>query len=169
MSTSKSCHRPEIRLRTAEIRDVTSILELETACFARAEEAFNRRQVYGLVVNPRATVILAESKGHVVGWAAGLLRRHRHYYSGRLYALAVHPDMQGKRIGNKLIGRIFRELAARGARRIFLEVHTGNQKAIHLYRKFGFADQEYLADYYGPGHHGLRMMRPATATHRPRS
>ncbi len=165
MPTSKSHYYPPIRLRAAEARDIESILELETTCFARAEEIFNRRQVRYLIINPRAITVVAEGKGQMLGWTAGLLRHSRDYYSGRLYALAVHPDVQGKRIGKKLVSRILRELVARGARRISLEVHAENQKAIHLYRKLGFVDHEYLADYYGTGHHGLRMMRTAMKKH----
>lgn len=149
-------------LRTVTAQDIESILELEIACFLRTEEMFNRRQVRWLTTNPRAIVVVAEGKKRIVGWAAGLLHRHGQNYSGRLYAIAVHPDAQGKRIGQRLIERILRALAMRGARRIFLEVHTDNQKAINLYRKLGFTDREYLAHYYGPNHHGLRMMRPVS-------
>lgn len=162
MSTLKPHCRFAIHLRPAVARDVAAILELEIACFSRTEEMFNRRQLRGLIANPRAIVVVAESKDRVLGWSVGLLHRHRQCYSGRLYAIAVHPAVQGKHIGQRLIGRILHSLAMCGAQRIFLEVHVNNQKAINLYRKFGFADQGYLADYYGPGHHGLRMMRQAT-------
>lgn len=165
MSTHKSHYHTTIRLRPATSHDVSAILELEIACFARTEEMFNRRQLLGLVANPRAIVIVAENKGLVLGWAAGLVRRSRQRYSGRLYAIAVHPDAQGRRIGQKLIGHILHLLAVRGAQRIFLEVHANNQKAINLYHKLGFVDQEYLVNYYGAGHHGLRMMRPTTNKH----
>ncbi len=169
MVTYKPHDRPAFRLRPAEAKDVASLLELETSCFARSEEMFNRRQLQRLIANPRAIVAVAERKGVVVGWAAGLLRRYRQRHSGRLYAVAVHPDAQGKRIGHKLTNHILRALTARGARRIFLEVHAANQKAINLYHKLGFIDQGYLANYYGSHHHGIRMMRPATTTQRPKS
>lgn len=158
----KYYHLPAVRLRPVTVRDIEPILGLEIACFSRTEEMFNRRQVLGLIANPRAIVVVAESKKRVLGWAAGLIHRHGQNYSGRLYAVAVHPDAQGKRIGQRMIERILRVLAMRGASRIFLEVHADNQKAINLYRKLGFTDRGYLADYYGPGHHGLRMMRPVT-------
>lgn len=167
MSTPKIHHRPAIRLRSATALDIVAILELETVCFVRTEEMFNLRQLRSLIANPRAVVVVAESKGRVVGWVAGLLRRHRHGYSGRLYAIAVHPDAQGKRIGEKLIGSILNSIIVRGAERIFLEVHANNQKAINLYHKFGFTDQSFLADYYGHSHHGLRMMRTAVMSRRP--
>ena len=156
-----------IRLRPATDRDVAAILELEIASFARVEERFNRRRVQDLIKNPRAIALVAESKGKVPGWAVGLLRSHKESNSGRIYAVAVHPDARGKRIGQRLVGRIIHSLVMRGAGRIYLEVHADNRGAINLYRKLGFIVQGYLADYYGPGHHGLRMMRPATIRHTP--
>ncbi|MDN3511323.1 MAG: GNAT family N-acetyltransferase [Candidatus Jettenia sp. CY-1] len=154
-----------IHLRSATVQDIAAILELETAGFSRIEERFNQRQVLHLIANPRATVIVAESKGRVLGWAAGLVRRHSKSNSGRLYAVAVHPDAQGKYIGKRLVSHILNALAARGVQRIFLEVNAKNQGAINLYYKLGFIDQEYLADYYGPGHHGIRMVRLISPNH----
>lgn len=159
---------PHIRLRSAEAGDAASIYELETSCFDRAEEMFNRRQLQRLIANPRAIVVVAERKGTIMGWAAGLLRRDRHRCSGRLYAIAVHPDAQGMGIGKKLTDYILKTLTSHGAQRIFLEVHAENQKAINLYHKMGFIDRKYLTNYYGPHHHGIRMMRPATVTQRAR-
>ncbi|RIK02065.1 MAG: hypothetical protein DCC43_04440 [Candidatus Brocadia sp.] len=170
MTISKPHNRPTFCLRPAETRDAAPLLELEASCFTRTEEMFNRRQIQRLITNPRAIVVVAERKGVALGWAAGLLRRyHQRYSSGRLYAVAVHPDEQGQRIGQKLTDHILHALATHGAERIFLEVHAKNQKAINLYRKLGFTEQEYLADYYGTHHHGIRMMRSTTTVRHPRS
>ncbi|OOP57946.1 MAG: hypothetical protein AYP45_00625 [Candidatus Brocadia carolinensis] len=167
MPMSKSRHHPPIRLRIAIPQDIDSILGLETSCFDRTEEMFNRRQIQRLISNPRATVVVAERKGVAMGWAAGVLRHHHQHQSGRLYAIAVHPNAQGKRIGYKLIDHILHSLTTHGAQRIFLEVHAENQKAMNLYHKLGFIVQGHLADYYGAGHHGIRMMCPGTSTPHP--
>ncbi|MBE7444544.1 MAG: GNAT family N-acetyltransferase [Planctomycetia bacterium] len=168
MATYKPQRRPIFRIRPAEARDIVSLLELETSCFARTEEMFNRRQLQRLIANPRAVVVVAERKDRVLGWAAGLVRLRLKSYSGRVYAVAVHPDAQGKRVGYKLTSHVLHALTAYGAQRIFLEVHAENQKAINLYRMLGFIDQGYLANYYGPHHNGIRMMRSATMTQRPK-
>ncbi len=160
MATENPHNRNTFRIRPAEDGDIASLLALETSCFARIEEQFNRRQILRLISNPRAIVVVAERKRVAMGWAAGLLRYYRQHHAGRIYAVAVHPDAQGKRIGHKLTDHILHTLAAHGAKRIFLEVHAENQKAINLYHKLGFIVQGHLADYYGAGHHGIRMMRP---------
>lgn len=156
-------HNPIIHLRSATVEDIAAILELETVSFSRAEEKFGRRQVQSLITNPHAFVVVAESDNKVFGWAAGLLRRHHASNSGRLYAVAVHPNARGKGIGKRLVNHILLSFAMHGARRIFLEVNAENQEAINLYHKLGFTDQKYLVDYYGPGYHGLRMMREITS------
>ena len=162
MSPLRYHHNPTVHLCPVTVQDVTVILELETISFVRGEERFNSRRVRNLIANPRAIVIVAESKDRVLGWAAGLLRRHRNSNSGRLYAVAVHPDAQGKSIGQRLVSHILHSLAALGAKRIFLEVNANNHGAINIYHKLGFTDRGYLVDYYGPGHHGIRMIRLTT-------
>ncbi len=63
-----------IRFRPATLEDVPSIEALECASFANATETFNRRQIRGLITNPRAVVTVAAMDEQVVGWAVGLLR-----------------------------------------------------------------------------------------------
>lgn len=148
-----------IIFRPAVTRDVDAILELEEISFAHVEEKFGRRQIQNLIANPRAKVVAAESNDRVLGWAAGLIRHHQESISGRLYAVAVHPDARGRGIGQKLVCHILHSLTKMGAKRIFLEVNVENRAAIKLYHKLGFADWRYLSDYYGPGYHALRMVR----------
>lgn len=151
--------KTSIRIRPAIDHDVPAILELETISFTRAEERYHRRQIRNLIINPRAIVLVAEDEGKVLGWAAGLLRRHSGSNTGRLYAIAVHPHARGRYIGQTLVEHILCSLTRCGARCIFLEVNRNNSSAIHLYRKLGFVEQKCLVDYYGPGYHAIRMVR----------
>ncbi|MCF6157557.1 MAG: GNAT family N-acetyltransferase [wastewater metagenome] len=154
---------PTPHLRPGTVCDVDSILKLETISFIRIEEQFSRKQIQRLITNPRAVVVVTVSNDRVVGWAAGLIRRHLRSISGRLCAIAVHPDVRGKGIGKQMVRHIIHSLTELGARRIYLEVNAKNRGAIHLYHKLGFADREYLEDYYGRGYHGIRMMLSTTS------
>jgi ribosomal-protein-alanine N-acetyltransferase len=138
--------------------DLDAILGLETASFVHPEETFNRRQVRGLLENPRAVVLVAQMRGELLAWAAGLLRRRGHRRTGRLYALAVHPGAQGQGLGRLLAERMLEALRATGAGRVYLEVRHDNAGAIALYRKLGFRDARRLPHYYGHGRHGLSMV-----------
>lgn len=145
-------------LRKARMIDVPAIMELEETCFATAEETFNRRQVRYLLMCRRSLVSVAtDSQGKVVGWCVSLVRQHRRWRSGRLYAVAVHPSMHGRGVGRRLVEESLSELRACGIERVFLEVRAGNDRAIGLYRKLGFSDLRQLPNYYGHKVHGLRM------------
>jgi [ribosomal protein S18]-alanine N-acetyltransferase len=152
-----------IRLRPGHAADVAVITALEMACFARAPERFHRRQVHYLVTRAQSVILVAESGGQLLGWAAGLLRRHagggRRAFTGRVYALVVSPEARGQRLGQRLLERLLAELARRGAQRVTLEVRKDNHPAIALYRKFGFGNDKHLVHYYGRGFHGLHMAR----------
>jgi ribosomal-protein-alanine N-acetyltransferase len=144
-------------LRAARVEDVAAILELESVCFTTLEETFNRRQVRYLIASQRATVTVAENQGRIIGWSVGLVRQHRRSRSGRLYAVAVHPQAQGRRLGRALVEHTLEALATMGIERIYLEVRGDNEAAIHLYKKMGFADHRHLPNYYGQGRHGRSM------------
>ncbi len=145
-------------VREATTSDVPAILEIERACFATADETFNKRQVKALIANPRAPVSVAEVEGKVVGWSVGLTRQHRRSRSGRLYAIAIHPEAQGRKLGRLLALATLGQLADLGMTRIYLEVRADNAPAIGLYRKLGFGFKRDLPNYYGQGRHGIRMV-----------
>lgn len=157
---------PMPTVRPAVLADVGPILDIERACFQSLDETFNKRQIRSLITNPRAPVAVAELGGKVMGWSVGLTRQHRRSRSGRLYAIAVHPDAQGRHIGRLLAEHTLSELTAQGIARIYLEVRQTNETAIALYKRLGFQLRRALPNYYGAGRHGWRMRRetgPGTA------
>src|SRR5688500_16383984 len=99
-----------VTLRPAAPADLADLCALEAASFATSEERFGARQVRGLIVNPRALTVVAHDGRAVFGWASGLPRKHAHGRSGRLYALAVHPDAQGRGLGRLLAERVIHDL-----------------------------------------------------------
>src|SRR5690606_2137071 len=120
-------------------------------------------QVRSLLHNPRATVLVARCQGQLVGWISTLIRNDRAGRVGRIYAVGVHPQMQGRRIGTLLLERGMQRLYQLAPRRIVLEVRQGNHGAISLYQKLGFVDQQFLPDYYGQERHGYRMTMPVSS------
>lgn len=154
----------------ARLFDLPALAALEALCFKHPGERFSRRVIRGLLRNPRAVVRTARVDGRLIGWAAGLLRQRGAASSGRLYALAVHPEFRGKHWGETLAIAALDLLRRRGATRFSLEVGVRNQGARRLYEKLGFRPSGLLPDYYGPGLHGLRMRRqgvviPSAARH----
>ena len=88
--------------------------------------------------------LVALSGSQVVGFA-GLL-----YVvgEGHITTVAVDPEMQGGRIGTRLMLVLARRAIAHGSDSITLEVRASNAPALALYRRFGFAPSGVRKDYY---------------------
>lgn len=148
-----------IQFRRADRVDVRAIVSIESSSFSSKHERFSARQVRGLIENPRASVMIAELEGRVVGYAISLIRAHKRWRSGRVYGVAVEREFNGKGIGRALVQRTLEQLAQLDIARVYLEVRADNERAIALYRSFGFVAISNLADYYGVGVAGVRMRR----------
>jgi ribosomal-protein-alanine N-acetyltransferase len=148
---------PVSLLRHATVADLPGITEVEQLSFVHAGERFSERRVQYLIVNPRAIVTVAVERDRVLGWAAGLVWLRGREPWGRIYALAVHPDARGKRLGPRLLDNMIQALRTRGAGRIFLEVRADNHSAVRLYEKVGFSTCRVMHHYYGPDLPAQRM------------
>ncbi len=62
--------------------------------------------------------------------------------------LSVHPDFQNKKIAHKLLLSSVDECYKSKVKYITLEVRISNEKAIHLYEKFGFKSLGLRKNYY---------------------
>ncbi|MBK7405317.1 MAG: GNAT family N-acetyltransferase [Phycisphaerales bacterium] len=155
----------DLIIRSATVEDLDALVGLEHDCFDRPEERFTRRQIRALVQNPRARVLLAESGGTVAGWAVGLIRQHRRWTSGRIYAVGVHNQARGRGIGRRLTEHLLEVFRERGIERVYLEVREDNDTALGLYAALGFQPIRRLPAYYGPGVDGVScramLHRPA--------
>jgi ribosomal protein S18 acetylase RimI-like enzyme len=148
--------------RLARRDDARVICDIEGKAFTGEHERFTLRQVQRLTINPRARVLIAELDGRVVGWTVTLIRTHRRWCSGRIYAVAVDPAYAGRGIGRAMVVQSLDELAKAGITRTYLEVRSDNEPAIALYRSLDFAVIRPLPGYYGSGSMGLRMRRVGT-------
>jgi ribosomal-protein-alanine N-acetyltransferase len=144
-------------MRDAIIDDVAAIDEIERLSFVHAGERFGDRRVRYLIGSPRAIVTVAEVEGRVLGWAAAFAWLRGREPWGRIYALAVHPDARGRKLGPVLMHQMMDALRGRGAGRIFLEVRPDNHAAVRLYERLGFVKCRFLDHYYGPGKPAQRM------------
>jgi ribosomal-protein-alanine N-acetyltransferase len=151
--------KPHFRLATPD--DLPGITEVEKLSFVHAGERFTQKRVHYLIRNPRCMVTVAVQDDRISGWAAGLVWLRGREPWGRIYALAVHPQSRGQRLGPRLLDEMIDSLRARGAGRIFLEVRVDNHPAIRLYESVGFQTCRLLHHYYGPDLPAQRMALPA--------
>ncbi len=124
--------------------DLRSLLRVE-------EESFGPRERYGpevflaLISLPGSVILVAEEDGEVVGYSAGYLEGDG---VGHIASVAVRPGFRRRGIGRALMEALERELVARGARRLRLEVRASNQAARRLYESLGYRVVRRLPGYY---------------------
>jgi len=68
--------------------------------------------------------------------------------AAELVMLAIHTHFQGQGYGKHLMKRVIIELEQRGVEIIQLQVKTSNERAIELYKQFGFRIAQTLPNYY---------------------
>ena len=77
---------------------------------------------------------------------------------GHVTTVAVDPTWQGRGVASRLLVALHRAAIDRGILAMTLEVRVGNQRAIDLYRRFGYAPAGIRRNYYSEeGEDGLVM------------
>ena len=84
------------------------------------------------------------------GRAVGFLLSNFVLDEAQLLLIGVSPDWQGVGVGGQLLKELIKRSRDQGQRLIYLEVRSGNERAIRLYRSLGFIDIGVRRDYY-PG------------------
>jgi|GEM_PF-47396 len=88
--------------------------------------------------------LVAKSGAKVVGYAGLLLVLGE----GHITTVAVDPEVQGGRIGTRLMLVLLRRAVDEGAEAITLEVRASNAAALAMYRRFGFIPSGARKNYY---------------------
>ena len=128
--------------REISLGDLDGIVQIERAVnpFPWGEEAL------------RDTI--ASSGHHLMslreGRAVGFLLSSFVLDEAQLLLIGVSPDWQGVGVGGQLLKELINRSRDQGRKLIYLEVRSGNERAIRLYRSLGFIDIGVRRDYY-PG------------------
>ncbi len=112
-------------------------------------EAWNRRQVSDALVLPGCNFAVIDDAGAIGGGGdpAGFYLTRAAFDEEELLLIAVIPDQRGKGLGATLLDHCVAAAKARGARRLFLEMRSGNG-AESLYSTRGFNRIGMRRDYY---------------------
>ena len=97
---------------------------------------------------PNDHVLVAEIDGRVIGYAGLHVRDGKRRHSAWL-GIAVHDEFAGRGAGQALMRGVL-DLADRwlGLGRVDLEASADNERAIAMYRRFGFVDEGVLKKAY---------------------
>jgi ribosomal-protein-alanine N-acetyltransferase len=136
-------------IRKATKKDILFLLEIENEVFDQENFPLSKNSFYYHIRQNNLFVYIINAK--VVAYILWLERKR--YY--RLYSIGVVQEYQGQKIAQKLLKYSFSFLKDKY---YTLEVKTTNQKAIQLYKKYGFQITKGLRDYY-PDCDGYLMMK----------
>jgi GNAT superfamily N-acetyltransferase len=145
MISSQSTEPRAFTLRAAELRDVTSIVQLirELAEFERLTHLLQvtpeklRPHLFG--EKPAAEAMVAEAQGQVVAFALYFTNFSTFLAQPGLYLedLFVQPGHRGNGIGEALLTRLAALAVERGYGRFEWSVLDWNENAIRFYRRMG--------------------------------
>lgn len=121
--------------------------------------AFTRAQIAAFLELESLQGVVAESKGRLIGFAIGYLRRPG---LGGVLTLDVDPEHRRRGVGRLLFAELLLRLQRAGASAVRLEVDVRNAAAQAFYRSFGFRRLGRMPDYYGEGRDAYEMERGAS-------
>lgn len=113
---------------------------------ARPTDA-QRHVLTGGDLRRRVGYCVADVDGTTAGAARGVVVDDLLFLSG----LAVRPDIRRRGLATELMGALARWAGDRGATRCVLQVAVGNDAALALYARLGFAESHRYR-YWVPGH-----------------
>jgi ribosomal protein S18 acetylase RimI-like enzyme len=136
--------------------DDALLRELEASDF----EAFGETglRVYDLAVVAEVGMVLVASVGDKTVGGCQLVRMLDEPDLFFVVGLYMRPGWRGRRLGGKLLAAVAEEARRAGAAGLMLTVSPENERALRLYESVGFAEEGFLADFYGKGEH-RRLLR----------
>jgi ribosomal-protein-alanine N-acetyltransferase len=166
VTTTRAGDGDDVQIRQAVQADLLAVLRIERASFDQPWpfSAFER-----YLGEPGFLVAIEgeesgdpsgeqEAAGTVVGYiVANLVPNHGQPF-GHVKDIAVHPDHRGEGVGARLLERGLHILEFGGARSVKLEVRASNDRAVSLYRDFGFEYLRTVPRYYDDGEDALILV-----------
>lgn len=135
-----------MKIRPAELSDLDEITAIyneailkTTATFDLEPQTREDRLSWFEEHDARFPILVAETEGHVVGWASLSRWRPRCAYAGTAEtSFYVKENQRGKGIGRQLKQAIIEEARRQGFHTLIAGVAEGNAASLHLNQSFGF-------------------------------
>ena len=148
----------DTEIRKMEENDLPMVMEIENLCFISpwTEKQF----LYEMFENPFANLWVIELSNASLGLKSvvGFVDYWQTFDSGTICQIAIHPELQGNKIGSELLEEVIKDAYAKKIRTLTLEVRRTNEKATNFYKKFGFIYSHVKEGYYTDGEDALYMI-----------
>ncbi|WP_225741214.1 ribosomal protein S18-alanine N-acetyltransferase [Halorussus halophilus] len=153
MTTTGAGEEHRVRVRQAVQADLLAVLRIERASFSQpwpfsAFERYLGEQGF----------LVATDGDSVVGYVVADLIPNHGQPLGHIKDIAVHPDRRGEGLGSMVLRRALGVLESNGAASVKLEVRASNDKAISLYKSYGFEYLRTIPRYYDDGEDALILV-----------
>jgi ribosomal-protein-alanine N-acetyltransferase len=141
-----------VAIHDMTLEDVAGVQEVERASFPVPWPANAFR--HELTQNRNARYIVARDGERIVGYAGLWLMVDE----AHITTFAVLPDARRRRIGERLLQRLFEIAHELGAEWLTLEVRASNLAAQRLYEKYGFRQAGVRRRYYSDNNEDALIM-----------
>lgn len=131
----------EISIRTLQLADIDTILELEQDIF---DDPWPRELFEDYLDLAGTDFLVALDDSEIIGYA--ILELEADY--GHLTNIAVARNWRRKSVAKRLMNRIFDIISAHGRETIVLEVRPSSTEALKLYERYGFREMYRKPNYY---------------------
>lgn len=121
--------------------DIEAAAGIERACFS---ESWSENLLRSGLENSLDSYLVYQEGEEILGYCVLRILGD----AGELQRIAVRPEAQGRGIARKLMDAVAGLARRRGAKEISLEVRESNQRAINLYRAYGFEQEAVRRGYY---------------------
>ena len=128
--------------RNMKLADLFRIAEMERNIFS---DPWSVSSCRGALENPCVYAVVAEDEDGIAGY--GFLMGTQD--EAEILRIAVDPEKRRRHIGNDILEDMLDFGEFEGYINIFLEVRSGNEAAIALYKKAGFEVINKRIGYYG--------------------
>lgn len=139
-------------IRKMSVEDLNVVEEMERILFSSpwSYEDF----LYELNENAFSHNFVVEDHNEIVGYVGLWIM----YDQSQITTIGVHPSYQRKGIGSMMMKKMIEESLAHQCLNMSLEVRVSNDKAISLYKKYGFETVALRKNYYEDNHEDAYLM-----------
>ncbi len=130
-----------LRLLPMARQSVDAVLGIEQAAY---EFPWTRGNFIDSIAADHVCRLLCDSRGNLLGYFVAMPGVDEVH----LLNLSVAPAEQGRGHGRALLDALLQICEDRGADELWLEVRTSNERALRMYRRFGFVTRGVRKRYY---------------------
>lgn len=130
-----------LKIREMQEADICAAAEIEAENFSRPWTA---EGFLSAVKAENVLYLVAEADGKLIGYIGMWMALDE----GEITNVSVKKELQGQKVGARLLETLLEIGGKKGVSSYFLEVRESNERAIRLYRSFGFEQAGLRKNFY---------------------